>query len=110
MIDQDTLKRDARANISDWPATIKHRGRKIIVQCSADADSLAVSASGLLDDMSLTFVGIVDDFGERRPQTLDEIDLQMANGRWLKLEVKSTPDYYDPLGPTIQFTAGSPDK
>ena len=109
-IDPSVIKRDARSNIADWPATIRHNQREIIVHCNATSDVSTVLDGGLLDEMSLTLIAISDDFGDALPQPRDLVELQLKNGTWREFEITSVPDLYDPNSPTIQLVIGNPAK
>ena len=112
MIDPTVLKRDAQANILDWPVIARHLGRSITVGLMAtqDIEVLLSEGAGLLDDMSLMVTAISDDFGDRLPKHRDEFQIQLKNGKWKKFEVSGVPDYYDPLTPTITINLQSPHK
>jgi hypothetical protein len=109
-IDTSVLKRDAQANIADWPATIRHHAREITVHCNAGSDISDVLEGGLLDDMSITLVAISDDFGGDLPQPRDLLELQLKDGSWQEFEIQRVPDLYDPNSPTIQLVIGNPAK
>lgn len=110
MIDPSVIESDARANLLDWPAKIRHKGRVITVGLSAIEDMLALMPGGQLDDMSFSFMAIGSDFAPIFPKTNDECEVQLKDGTWLKLMVRNTPDRYDPISPTITVYLQSPNK
>ncbi len=112
MIDPAVIKRDAQANILDWPVQARHLGRQITVALMAiqDIEALLGEASGLLDDMNLSIVAILDDFGDKPPRPRDTFEIQLSNGKWKKFDVASTPDFYDPVSPTLTINLQSPHK
>ena len=114
MIDSAALKRDAQANIADWPVTIRHyynstQYDQVTAGLNSRDDISQLMEGGLLDKPSVDIIAIADDFVHGLPANRDRVDLLLA-GNWIQLEVKSTPDAYDPLGPTYQFTIGSPNE
>lgn len=115
MIDAAALKRDARGCIGDWPVTIRHYYSPTlfdtaIVGLNAKDDLSQLMEAGLLDKPDVDIISIVDDFPHGLPANRDRIDLLIdpIAVTYVQLEVKRTPDAYDPLGPTYQFTIGSP--
>jgi len=108
-IDAAVLKRDAQANIADWPVTIRHREKEMNASLNATADALDAVMGGLLDDWSLTLVVIADDF-VAPPQPRDLLEIRMADGSWVEGEIQKVPDLYDPLGPTFTMMVGNPAK
>ncbi len=109
MINAAVIKRDAQANIADWPVTIRHREKEIIVHLSATSDTLDPLMGGLLDDMSITLVAVSDDF-VALPQPRDLLTIRLRDGSWIEFEIQRVPDFYDPLSPTIQLSVGNPAK
>jgi hypothetical protein len=115
VIDTATLKRDAQADIADWPVLIRHYYDgvsyvEVVAGLNTEDDLSVLQAGGLLDDVSMGIIAIADDFAVHGlPKSRDRVDLQLRDASWKRLEVKRTPDFYDPLAATIQFTIGSPD-
>lgn len=107
MIDPDIIKRDAQANIADWPVTIRFGGAQIRAGLYASEDISGLMPGALLDNPTMTVLAIRSDFTVL-PKPRDLIDLQLADGSWKTFEVKSVPEYYDPILPHFQFTLGSP--
>jgi hypothetical protein len=110
MIDREVFKRDAQFGIAEWPVNARHKGRIVKVGLQAFEDAEVLMAGGRLDDMSLAVLAIADDFGNTPPVTDDDFEIQLRNGKWLRLSVRNTPDRYDPISPTITIYLQSPDK
>ncbi len=110
MIDPAIIKRDAQANIADWPVTIRFPvgGTQITAAFSATDDVSVLMPGGLLDNPTATLLAIRSDFAVL-PEPRDLIELRLANNTWKTFEIKSVPEYYDPLLPHFQFTIGTPD-
>ncbi len=109
MIDSDTLKRDARANILDWPVKARYKGRPLTVGLQAVEDVESLMSGGILDDMALSVLAIADDFNVT-PKRFDSFEIQLADGTWKRLEIRNVPDRLDPLGPTFTIYLQSPHK
>jgi len=110
MIDRSVIERDARANIADWPVTIRFHGRTLTVHLSSTSDVSDVLTGALLDDMQITLVCMVSDFGGDLPDLRDLLEVQLRDGKWKQFEVQRRPDFYDPLQPFLQLNLGSPEK
>ena len=111
-IDPTVLESDARANMLDWPVNARYKGRDIVtgLQAVEDLDVLLEGGGGLLEDKSFAVIAIASDFGNDLPRTLDDFQIQLKNGQWLRLQVRNTPDRYDPLSPTITVYLQSPER
>jgi hypothetical protein len=114
MIDQDALKRDAQADIADWPIQLRHyynatQFDQVTCGLNATDDMSLLMDGGLLERMDGEIMAIADDFVNGFPKNRDRVDILQADGvTWLRFEVKHTPDVFDPLGATYQFRIGSP--
>ena len=65
--------------------------------------------SGLRDTMSIQIIAVKGDFGDRLPKSMDDLEV-LVNGRWQRFQIRSVPDYFDPLSPTFTINLQSPEK
>jgi hypothetical protein len=110
MIDQAALKRDAQANISDWPTQARFRGKPLTVGLSSAQDAELLMAGGILDDRTFVITAIADDIGEPVPRKYEKFQILLSNGSWLNCEIAGAPDKFDPLGVTVTILLQSPHK
>ncbi len=111
MIDQTAIVRDARACIADWPATLRHyysptQYDQVTVGINATDDVSDLLDGGLLDKPQIEVTAIAQDFVNGLPKNRDRVDL-LIGGNWVQLEIKRTPDAYDPLQTTYSFRIGT---
>lgn len=109
MINVDTIKRDARANIKDWPVTIRYGGVTMQADLNAGGGAGILLDGGTLEDSTLTFTAIADDF-TKLPEPFKLLELKLANGKWKKLNIVNVPDLLDPLSPTITIITNTEEK
>ena len=123
-IDPAVIQKDARADIADWPATIRHwydadHYNEAQVNVYAATEQSILVGGGLVDSMYLSIYAILDDLIPP-PQNRDRVDVLVKgesetfdyediDGKWQKMSVKRTQDYFDPLLPTVRFDIGTPD-
>jgi len=110
MISEEALKRDVRANIADWPVECRWKGRQFTAGLASYQDLETLMQGGLLDDMTINILAVIDDFGPVMPRQREKFEVREANGKWLAFDIASVPDRHDPLGPTISINLQSPDK
>lgn len=110
MIDPNIIAKDLRAMIGDWPVTLRYKGRAIIASLQSQASLTDVMESGLLDDASLTIIGVAADFGKAIPENEEDIDLLLPTGKYHTFKITNVPDRYDPIDRSITLVLGSPDK
>src|ERR1700730_2304079 len=110
-IDQSVLKRDAQGCIADYPVTIRHywsatQYTEVTAGLNSLSDANVLDPGALLDDPRVDLIAIADSF-QFLPQQRDRVDLQLRDYLCKTFEIKNVMDYYD-IGPTLQFTIGTP--
>ena len=109
MIDQETLQRNLRDCIQQFPVKARHKGRTMFVKINSTQDILQTMDSGTRDNMSISVIGAKNDFGSRPPKSMDDFEL-FIKPSWVMFQVRDVPDYFDPLSPGYMINLQSPDK
>ena len=109
MINTDVLQRNLRDCIQQFPVKVRHKGREMFVKLNATQDILQTIESGTRDNMALTVIGLKGDFGDRPPKSMDDMDVFVGD-KWIKFQIQSVPDFFDPLSPGYQIILQSPQK
>jgi hypothetical protein len=110
MIDLETLNRNLRDCIQQFPMTARHMGREFQVWQNATADVMQVMEGGTRDTMLIQIVAARVEFGGLLPKSMDDFMLLMGNEQWITFQVRDVPDYYDALAPVLTINLQSPNK
>ena len=109
MIDTDVLQRNLRDCIMQFPVKARHNGRMMFVKLNSAGDIIQTIESATRDNMTLSVIGVKDDFGGRPPKSMDDFEI-FVKPRWVRFQVRDVPDYFDPLSPGYMINLQSPEK
>jgi hypothetical protein len=109
MIDVNVLDRNLKDCIQQFPVKVRHKGREMFVKLNATQDILQTIESATRDNMAITVIGAKSDFSDRPPKSMDDMDV-MVGDRWIKFQVQSVPDFFDPLSPGYMINLQSSQK
>jgi len=108
MLDRDVLARDIKNCINEVPVTVRHRGRQFTARLNSTEDVMQTLDGGLRDNMAIQIIAAKQDFGSA-PKSMDSFYI-LSNGKWVKLQVRSVPDFYDQISASYTINLQSPDK
>lgn len=109
MLDRDTLSRDLKNCINEFPVTVRHRGRQFTARLNATEDVMQTLDGGLRDNMSIGIIADKRDFKNIPPKSMDDFYV-LNNGKWIKFQIRNIPDSFDPMSPGLTINLQSPEK
>jgi hypothetical protein len=109
MLDRDTLARDLGNCIGEVPVTVRHKNRTFSARLYATEDMLQTLDGGLRDNMSIQVIASRNSFRNIPPRSMDDFFVE-NNGKWIRLQIRNVPDYYDQISPGYTINLQSPDK
>jgi hypothetical protein len=109
MLDRETLARDLKNCINEFPVTCRHKGHQFTARLNTTDEIMQTLDGGLRDNMSISIIADSRDFKNMQPRSMDEFQV-LFNGKWIKFQIRSVPDYYDPMYPGVWINLQSPQK
>jgi hypothetical protein len=87
-------------------------GRSFDCWQNATGDMIEALDGGTRDNMTITMIGVRQEFGDRLPKSMDDFEMLMGDvhSKWITFQVRDVPDYWDQASPIITINLQSVNK